>query len=122
MTRQVMTDQQKQMDYKNIQYEVRLLLQKKRYIVEDITKHYDILIDAYKKVAYEKKESLKMPIESCEFSKRTITALMCSEIYNLYDLTELSLIELNRIPNIGKLSVNEILTKLDKLGLKLTYK
>lgn len=62
---------------------------------------------------------LKKPIEELELSERSYNCLKRIGIETVEDITKMSLAQLASVRNLGKRSVNEVIGKLEKYGLKL---
>lgn len=64
---------------------------------------------------------LEMTIEELELSVRTYNCLVRAGIRTVEDLIQLSEFEVSRIKNLGKKSFEEIMRKLNALGIELRY-
>lgn len=66
-----------------------------------------------------KKASLSIPIEDLDLTVRAYNALKGAGINTTHELIEKSRSEIDRIRNLGRKSVNEIIHKIHERGLKL---
>lgn len=67
----------------------------------------------------ERKTSLFIPIEDLDLTVRAYNALRSSGILTTHELIEKSKQEIEKIKNLGRKSVNEIIQKIHERGLKL---
>lgn len=71
------------------------------------------------KAEEQKKSNLFVPIEELDFTVRAYNALKSSGIHTTHELIEHSKQEIEKIKNLGRKSVNEIIAKVHERGLKL---
>lgn len=70
----------------------------------------------------EEKKILEMPVEELEFSVRSYNCLKRAGIQTVADLTGMTEDEMLKVRNLGKKSLEEVMTKLSDLGLDLRKK
>ena len=63
-------------------------------------------------------KTLETPIEEVEFSVRAYNCLKRAGIHTIQDLVNKRQVEVNKIRNLGKKSLQEVLDKVDALGLQ----
>lgn len=71
------------------------------------------------KAEEQKKMNLFIPIEELDLTVRAYNALKSSGIHNLQELIENTKQQIEKIKNLGRKSVNEIIAKVHERGLKL---
>lgn len=64
-----------------------------------------------------RQKALEMPIEELELSVRAYNCLRRAGINNVQDLTNKAEIEMRKIRNLGKISLEEVINKVKELGL-----
>jgi len=94
-----------------------------------LTEHLIPLVDINERIheievmkereAETKKASLSIPIEDLDLTVRAYNALKGAGINTTHELIEKSRSEIDRIRNLGRKSVNEIIHKIHERGLKL---
>lgn len=65
-----------------------------------------------------KKTSMSMPIDQLELTMRSFNCLKQNGINTIPELINLTMQELEQFKNLGKKSLNEIISKLAERGLK----
>lgn len=65
-----------------------------------------------------KKTSMSMPIDQLELTMRSFNCLKQNGINTIPELTNLTMQELEQFKNLGKKSLNEIISKLAERGLR----
>lgn len=95
-----------------------------------MSEHLNLFIDLSEKAKnmefmVEKEDSgkekiLEMTIEELDFSVRSYNCLKRAGINNVSSLTAMTEDELMKVRNLGRKSLDEVLQKIDSLGLKLT--
>ena len=85
--------------------------------LSDQTRHPDIMVDA---VETKKERVLEMTIEELDLSVRSYNCLKRAGINTVEDLTNKTEDEMMKVRNLGRKSLEEVLQKLQALGLQLS--
>ena len=81
----------------------------------DVTASMDIMVE---KEEDQKEKALEMTIEELELSVRSFNCLKRAAINTVEELTEKSEADMMKVRNLGKKSLQEVLLKLQEMGLK----
>ncbi|GAA5414468.1 DNA-directed RNA polymerase subunit alpha [Ureaplasma ceti] len=84
--------------------------------LNDAVMNLQVLNDEFEE---QRKTSLFIPIEDLDLTVRAYNALRSSGILTTHELIEKSKQEIEKIKNLGRKSVNEIIQKIHERGLKL---